>query len=632
MSTNSTVVPESKLPLPAGKQMPQGPAANIAAVEADQPDLEHIAIGLIIPSQTNPRRKRNPERDAELLESVHRDGVLQPIMLRPIHSTIQSIVFVEDHYRKLLGSPESGQPGQRKDLPRRCTFGPGEEIYEIIAGQRRWEAAVKAGKATIPAVVRKVKDDRVLYLQIIENLQREDISPIDEGRGFRVLLSQGKTAQEIADQVSVGKTKSARYIYARAKLVDLIPGIQSALETGRLSPGHGDLLVRLQHEGQKRALRYIEDMQSRIGQAPVVRALDEWIKNTLHISLDSGPWKKDDATLVPEAGACSACQKNSAVNPEVFPEAKRATCIDSVCFSAKLKAWSERQAAKAKEQEKAVPASKPASRPPAQLTSRFGKSFGPTTVQKLGPDKKAALTRALHHFADADKRWGNLVRSGATDAQIKVALGAELGDGGSQGPGMTPVTYKGGTNPAIWFGASNQGKPHLHGAGLIAAVRELLAIPTPEQAKEAAKAEKLRARSLQIQQQRKRAQELKWRIEDAVFVEVAKKATLDPWMLRTIGPDVLFEAWHAGLRLDHLAQFALNWPKPKNEIYDYKEVKQHVKGVNLTANQVIAMMVWMYSTLKFPEVAKHFKVNPARIRQRVSAEMRAEVKARRKKA
>ncbi len=111
--------------------------------------LQHIKLGAIQPSRYQPRTTFNPDPLAELAETIRRQGVVQPVVLRPI----------------------------------------GPEAYELIAGERRWRAAQMAGLEVIPAVVREINDQHALALVLIENVQREDLNPMDEAKARSVATS-----------------------------------------------------------------------------------------------------------------------------------------------------------------------------------------------------------------------------------------------------------------------------------------------------------------------------------------------------------------------------------------------------------------------------------------------------------
>lgn len=139
------------------------------------------------PSPTNPRKSFPEDKMAELIESVKRVGVMQPLLVRN---------WPADY-------PHTGS-----DFP----------FYEVVAGERRYRAAVAAGLTLVPVLVRDLSDGEVLELQMIENLQREDIHPIEEAEGYQLMMDrQGYTADTLAEKL--GKSRS--YIFGRLKLLAL---------------------------------------------------------------------------------------------------------------------------------------------------------------------------------------------------------------------------------------------------------------------------------------------------------------------------------------------------------------------------------------------------------------------------
>ena len=173
---------------------------------------------------------------------MERDGVLQPVVVRP--------------------AKESGQ-------------------FELIAGERRWRAAQVAGLLKIPAVVREEKDDRVLELALIENLQREDLNPIDAALAFQKLTDEmGLTQQEVGDRVGKDRASVANAL----RLLQLPQGIQEQVKQGELSAGHARALLAVPgREVQKRlAARAIKDGLS-------VRKLEQIVKKLGESSRPAGP-------------------------------------------------------------------------------------------------------------------------------------------------------------------------------------------------------------------------------------------------------------------------------------------------------------------------------------------------------
>ncbi|MBI5872716.1 MAG: ParB/RepB/Spo0J family partition protein [Candidatus Omnitrophica bacterium] len=157
---------------------------------------QEVKLSQIVLSTTNPRKHVNPEQLAELVESIRKNGVISPITLR-----------------------KNGKADQ----------------FEIVVGERRFRAAKEAKLETIPAVIKELKDDHVLEIQIIENLQRDDLTALEEAQGFKNLLERCKYTQEILAQKI---NKSQGYIAARMALLDLRKDFLDDLTSGLLAPGH----------------------------------------------------------------------------------------------------------------------------------------------------------------------------------------------------------------------------------------------------------------------------------------------------------------------------------------------------------------------------------------------------------
>ncbi len=158
-----------------------------------------IDIDLIEPNPEQPRTRFAEESLEELARSIRANGIVQPIVVR-----------------KVGGS------------------------YQIVAGERRWRAAQRAELRRIPAVVREVADEKLLELALIENIQRQELNPIEEARAYRKLIdSIGLTQEMVADQV--GKERSV--VTTSLRLLRLPDDLQTAIEDGRLSAGHGRALL-----------------------------------------------------------------------------------------------------------------------------------------------------------------------------------------------------------------------------------------------------------------------------------------------------------------------------------------------------------------------------------------------------
>lgn len=224
----------------------------------------------------------------------------------------------------------------------RMIDGPGKTIYELVAGERRWRAARLAGLTTLPCVVRVLDDAAAMRIQIIENLQREDVHPLDEATGYQRLLGAGGyDVETIAKEVG----RSASYVYQRLKLQDLIPAAREHLVKGTLTAGHAILIARLTPEQQREALEEAFDHYPSTHAVPV-RELADWIQETILMDLGKAAFKKDDADLVPAAGPCTTCPKRTGYQPALFADVcKHDSCTDPGCFNGKLAALVARRTA-----------------------------------------------------------------------------------------------------------------------------------------------------------------------------------------------------------------------------------------------------------------------------------------------
>jgi len=164
--------------------------------------LTTLAVEALQPGRYQPRTRMDPETLAELAESIKSQGVMQPILARPL----------------------------------------GAGRYEIVAGERRWRAARMAGLATVPALVREVPDRHALAIALIENLQREDLNPLDEAAGVKRLIEEfGMTHVEAA--AALGRSRVA--VTNALRLLELAPPVQELLREGKLDMGHARALLAL---------------------------------------------------------------------------------------------------------------------------------------------------------------------------------------------------------------------------------------------------------------------------------------------------------------------------------------------------------------------------------------------------
>ncbi len=190
-------------------------AAPVTTAGSAGEELRELPLDQLQRGQYQPRVDMRPESLEDLAASIKAQGVVQPIIVRPIEM------------------PGSGTAAQR---------------YEIIAGERRWRAAQIAGLATIPAVVRRVADSAAIAMALIENIQREDLNPLEEARALdRLIREFGITHQQAAD--AVGRSRAA--VSNLLRLLELSPAVAERVDRREIEMGHARALLGLSNPRQQ---------------------------------------------------------------------------------------------------------------------------------------------------------------------------------------------------------------------------------------------------------------------------------------------------------------------------------------------------------------------------------------------
>lgn len=274
-----------------------------------------LALALIEPSLTNPRKTFDAAKLQELADSIKASGVHQPVLVRPLPGS-----RLEDTHL----DPATGK--KRTVLP----------THELVAGERRYRASKLAGVADIPAMIRELTDDQVLEIQMVENLQRDDLSELEEAEGFRMMMDRLCINAE-AVGAKIGKSRA--YVYTRTKLLDLSVETKQALREGKIDASRALHIARIPDTKlQLKALEYATtpDWQ---GELPSVREFQGWLRDNVMLKLEHAVFKITDARLVTEAGSCSDCPKRTGANPDLFVEVDSADiCTDPACFHSKEEA------------------------------------------------------------------------------------------------------------------------------------------------------------------------------------------------------------------------------------------------------------------------------------------------------
>ncbi|MFG0325771.1 MAG: ParB/RepB/Spo0J family partition protein [Phycisphaerales bacterium JB037] len=186
--------------------------ASADAASAGLSGLQRIPVDRVVPSPFQPRTESGAGSLAQLAESIKQSGVIQPIVVRVVDG------------------------------------GGGAATYELVAGERRWRASRLAGMSVIPAVVRELTDEQAAEWALVENIQREDLNPMERGRALAALVSRfGLTQEEVGRKVAMERSSVTNLI----RLTELEPEIQELLSKGAIGMGHGKALLGVQ-PGPKR--------------------------------------------------------------------------------------------------------------------------------------------------------------------------------------------------------------------------------------------------------------------------------------------------------------------------------------------------------------------------------------------
>lgn len=180
-----------------------------ALIPQNTPGFQEIPVEAIVPNPRQPRQRIAPEALAELADSIRRHGLLQPVIVTRLPS-------------------DQGAPR-----------------YQLIAGERRWQAARMAGLTRIPALIKEATPEETLALALVENIQRADLNPLEEAAAYRQLIEEfGLTQEEVAARV--GKSRAA--IANTLRLLNLPEVLKTALAEGRITEGHARALLGLPSE------------------------------------------------------------------------------------------------------------------------------------------------------------------------------------------------------------------------------------------------------------------------------------------------------------------------------------------------------------------------------------------------
>ncbi|AOV01877.1 ParB/RepB/Spo0J family partition protein [Delftia tsuruhatensis] len=278
-----------------------------------------LPLTQIAPSRTN---RMVIEDDAlhDMAATMKLYGVLQPLLLRRLPAERLQDTFEDE-------------------ATRRAT-------HEIIAGERRYRAAQIAGLRAVPYIERDADNMHALLMQLIENLHRSDLTPLQEALGVqRLTLDHGLSIDGAAEALH----KSRTHVFESLRLLTLCPEATAALAARTLTRSVALLVAQrpteaIQTEYTKRVLTGGPD-----GGPMSYRSALDLARRSYMLKLDQAPFALDDATLCPDAGACSVCPKHTGASPELWDKNDADVCTDTACFAEKKDAHFERMKAQAQQ-------------------------------------------------------------------------------------------------------------------------------------------------------------------------------------------------------------------------------------------------------------------------------------------
>ncbi len=333
--------------------------------------VDYFPIDKLHPSPTNPREAIGDV--SELATSIARMGVLQPILIRPAR-----------------------QAGE----------------FEVISGHRRLVAAAEAGLEQVPCRLCEVDDEQVAEIQIVENLQRKDLSPMEEARGYeRLQRDFGHSAEQIAGRVG----KSRAYVYAKLKLLALHPAGREALAAGQITESIALLVARIPGEDlQTKAVNALTEQsyqRDATCESRPFREAQQILRVQFSTDLRKAIWKLDDERLVADVGSCEACPTRSGNNRELYADIDdERLCMNPTCYAVKREAQLARLLEQAEKKGKVVP-EKVAERNLGYSGLAWNSEFVELSAKAPG----------------GDRTWAQLAKSAGIEVEREVIVDARNG-------------------------------------------------------------------------------------------------------------------------------------------------------------------------------------------------------------
>lgn len=271
-------------------------------------EYRNLPLAQLQESPTNPRRRFDEHGLNELAASFTAQGVLQPLLVRAV----------------------------------------ADDKYEVIAGARRLRAAKLATLKDVPVRIVSLSDFDCVIAQLVENIQREGVHPMEEALAFDALLRLESPRYDVV-AVAQKAGKSPTFVAKRQRLVELIPSIVEAFMADQIGVGHALEIAKLPQPQQGKAFdaafRTVWHGGKDTRVVLPLRDFTAWIEQNILLSLDKVPFDTNDAMLVPEAGSCADCSKRTGFNTLLFGEmgSRHDQCSDANCFNSKINRFVEKQ-------------------------------------------------------------------------------------------------------------------------------------------------------------------------------------------------------------------------------------------------------------------------------------------------
>ena len=300
-------------------------------------DAAELPLSQIFPNAANFRKHFDDAALGELAVTIKAHGILQPLLVRPSRA-------------------KGG--------------------YELVAGERRLRAAKIAGLKSVPVSIREMNDMEVLEVMVVENDQREDLSPLERAQAYKQLLEKGYAVEDLAAKLG----RSISTIHGMVKLLALPPAGRRAVESGVLSAHAAQLVARIPAAAARE--KACTDVLA--GAEPLsVRQTRDLIRREYMIELKLAPFSINDKTLT-DAGACNVCPKMAGNNRAEFPDARGDVCTDPLCYAGKCRVHAERIRGKRT----------PPTGEPAMPTARFAAARPPTpwAARRTGRQSRCRLS------------------------------------------------------------------------------------------------------------------------------------------------------------------------------------------------------------------------------------------------